>query len=202
MKLYYAPGACSLSQHINLREAGLEFDLVKVDLRAKRTEDDRDFLQINPKGQVPTLERDDGQILTENPVIAEYIADLAQQSGLIPPAGTIERYRVMEWLSFVGSELHKTFGPLFRPNTPDDYKAIATENFGKKLDVVEQHLAKGHDYLAGDRFSAADAYCYVVLRWPSRVGMDLSRWPTIGAYSARIAARPAVQEALKAEGLS
>ncbi len=125
MKLYYAPGACSLSQHINLREAGLEFDLVNVDLRAKRTEGDRDFLQINPKGQVPTLERDDGQILTENSVIAEYIADLAPQSGLIPPAGTIERYRVMEWLSFVGSELHKTFGPLFRPNTPDDYKAIA-----------------------------------------------------------------------------
>jgi glutathione S-transferase len=200
MKLYYAPGACSLSQHINLREAGLPFELERVDLRAKTTEGGGDFLAVNPKGQVPALLLDDGQVLTENPAIAEYVAALRPESGLIPAEG-IGRYRVLEWLSFAGSELHKTFGPLFRPNTPEDYKAVARENFGKKLDVLERHLAQGGPYLTGERFTAADAYAYVVLTWPPRVGMDLGGWPAVQAFVERVAARPKVQEARKAEGL-
>ena len=200
MKLYYAPGACSLSQHINLREAGLPFELERVDLKAKRTADGSDYLAVNPKGQVPALALDDGQVLTENPVIAEYIADQRPDAGLIPADG-MERYRVLEWLSFAGSELHKTFGPLFRPNTPEDYKAIARENFGKKLDHLEQHLANGGPYLTGERFTAADAYAYVVLTWPKAVGMDLGGWPNVQAFVERVAARPKVQEARKAEGL-
>ncbi len=200
MKLYYAPGACSLSQHINLREAGLPFELERVDLRAKTTEGGGDYLAVNPKGQVPALLLNDGQVLTENPVIAEYIAAQRPEAGLIPAEG-IERYRVLEWLSFAGSELHKTFGPLFRPNTPEDYKAIARENFAKKLDVLERHLASGGPYLTGERFTAADAYAYVVLTWPPRVGMDLGGWPGVQVFVERVAARPSVQEARKAEGL-
>lgn len=200
MRLYYAPGACSLSQHINLLEAGLPFELERVDLRAKRTADGGDYLAVNPKGQVPALRLDDGQVLTENPAIAEYVSSLAPEAGLIPAEG-IERYRVLEWLSFAGTELHKTFGPLFRPNTPEDFKAIARETFGKKLDHLERHLAKGGPYLTGERFTAADAYAYVVLTWPPNVGMDLGKWPHAQAFVERVAARPKVQEARKAEGL-
>src|SRR4051794_28183596 len=201
MKLYYAPGACSLSQHINLREADLAFELERVDLKEKRTETGADFAAVNPKGQVPALRLDDGRVLTENPAIAEYIADLRPEAGLVPGPGSIERYRVLEWLSFAGSELHKTFGPLFRPDTPEDYKAVARENFGKKLDHLERHLAGGGPYLTGDGFTAADGYTFVVLTWPKRIGMDLSRWPDVQAFVERVAARPKVREAMQAEEL-
>ena len=201
MKLYYSPGACSLAPHIILREAGLPFDLVQVDLKAKRTKDGGDFTQVNPKGQVPTLELDDGQILTENLVVDQYLADQKPESGLLPQSG-MERYRGLEWLTFVSTELHKTFTPLFRPNTPEDFKPIVRENLGKKFDYVEQQLADGRQYLMGDRFTAPDAYLFTILGWAKAMNIDLSPWPKLSAYRDRVAARPKVQEALKAEGLA
>ncbi|HET9904007.1 MAG TPA: glutathione transferase GstA [Xanthobacteraceae bacterium] len=200
MKLYYAPGACSLSPHIVAREAGVAVDLERVDNRKKQTASGEDYWQINPKGQVPALRLDDGEILTEGPVIVQYIADQAPGSGLVPPAGSRERYRVLEWLNFVTSELHKNFTPLFRPNTPDDYKPIARENLAGRCDFIERHLA-GRQYLVGEAFTAADAYLFTVLRWSALQHIDLSRWPNISAYMTRIAARPKVKEAMQAEGL-
>src|SRR3954470_12237315 len=173
MKLYYSPGACSLAPHIIMREAVLPFDLVQVDLKAKRTKDGSDFTKVNPKGQVPTLQLDDGQILTENTVIDQYLADQKPDTGLLPRSG-LERYRGLEWLSFVSTELHKTFGPLFRPNTPEDYKPIIRENIGKKFDYVEQQLADGRQYLMGDRFTAPDAYLFTILGWAKAMNIDLS----------------------------
>jgi glutathione S-transferase len=201
MKLYYSPGACSLAPHIIMREAVLPFDLVQVDLKAKRTKDGSDFTKVNPKGQVPTLQLDDGQILTENTVIDQYLADQKPDAGLLPRSG-LERYRGLEWLSFVSTELHKTFGPLFRPNTPEDYKPIIRENIGKKFDYVEQQLADGRQYLMGDRFTAPDAYLFTILGWAKAMNIDLSPWTKLAAYRDRVAARPKVQEALKAEGLA
>ncbi|MBX6425425.1 MAG: glutathione transferase GstA [Variibacter sp.] len=200
MKLYYSPGACSLSPHIVAREAGVPIELERVDNRAKKTASGADYWQINPKGQVPALQLDDGDILTEGPAIVQYIADLAPQAGLVPPAGTRERYHVLEWLNFVTSELHKNFTPLFRPNTPDDYKPVAKENLANRFNYVEKHLA-GRQYLMGDQFTAADAYLFTVLRWTTIQHIDLSGWPNIVAYVARVAARPKVEEALRAEGL-
>ena len=200
MKLYFAPGACSLSPHIVLRESGLNFALEQVDNREKKTKSGQDYWTINPKGQVPVLELDNGQRLTEGPVIVQYIADQKPQSGLVPPAGTIERYRVLEWLNFVTSELHKSFGPIFRPTTPDDYKTISKETLAKRFDWLNKELA-GRTYLTGDTFTIADAYLFVVLRWTPRIEMDLAKWPNLKAYMDRVAARPKVQEALKAEGL-
>jgi glutathione S-transferase len=198
MKLYYKPGACSLSPHIVLREAGLAFELAKVDLAKKTLEDGSDFLAVNPKGQVPTLGLDDGGILTEGPVVVQYIADQAPGSGLIPPAGTIARYRVQEWLNFVSSELHKSFSPLFRPNTPDAYKEIARQTLAAKFTTLDRHL-DGKPYLTGESFTVADAYAFVVLGWTSRVGIALDAWPNLNAFVERVAARPAVKEALAAE---
>jgi glutathione S-transferase len=200
MKLYFSPGACSLSPHIILREAGAKFELEQVDNREKKTKSGQDYWAINPKGQVPVLELDSGERLTEGPIIVQYIADQKPGSGLAPPAGTMERYRVQEWLNFTTSELHKTFGPIFRPTTPDAYKTISKENLGKRFDWLDKQLA-GCQYLMGDRFTIADAYLFVVLRWAARVEMDLSKWPNLKAYVDRIAARPKVQEAMKAEGL-
>lgn len=200
MKLYYSPGACSLSPHIVAREAGLNLELEHVDNRAKKTKSGTDFWSINPKGQVPVLEMEGGQRLTEGPAIVQYLADQKPAAGLVPAAGTMDRYRVQEWLNFVGSELHKTYGPMFRPTTPEEYKKISKENLAKRFDWVEKELA-GKQYLVGDKFSVADAYLFTVLRWAPHVEIDLGRWPNVKAYVDRVAARPKVQEALKAEGL-
>lgn len=200
MKLYFAPGACSLSPHIVLRESGVDFDLEQVNNQEKKTKSGTDYWTINAKGQVPVLELDNGERLTEGPVIVQYIADRKPESGLVPACGAPERYRVQEWLNFTTSELHKSFGPLFRPTTPDAYKAISKENLGKRFDWVDKQLA-GKQYLMGDKFTVADAYLFTVLRWSSRVEIDLAKWPNLKAYVDRVAARPKVQEAMKAEGL-
>jgi len=200
MKLYFSPGACSLSPHIVLREAGIAADLEQVDLKTKKTKSGADFTAVNPKGQVPTLVLDDGQTLTEGPAIVQYLADQKPEAGLAPKNGTLERYRLQEWLNFLTSEVHKQFSPLFRPNTPEEYKTIAKENLGKRFDWLDKQLA-GKQYLTGDTFTVADAYLFTVLRWSTRVNIDLGKWPNVKAYVERVAARPKVQEAMKAEGL-
>jgi glutathione S-transferase len=200
MKLYFAPGACSLSPHIVMREAGLNFELEQVNNQEKKTKSGQDFWKVNPKGQVPVLELDNGEKLTEGPVVVQYLADQKPGSGLLPAAGTMERYRVQEWLNFITSELHKSFGPIFRPTTPEEFKTISKENLGKRFDYLDKHLA-GRQFLTGDTFTVADAYLFTVLRWTARINMDLGKWPNLKAYVDRIAARPKVQEALKAEGL-
>jgi glutathione S-transferase len=200
MKLYYSPGACSLSPHIVSREAGIDLELEQVDIREKKTKSGQDFWSIHPKGYVPVLEIDAGQRLTEVPVIVQYLADQKPATGLVPPAGSADRYRVQEWLNFVTSELHKTYGPLFRPTTPEEFKQLSKENLGKRFDFIDKNLA-GKKYLMGDKFTAADAYLFTVLRWSPRVQIDLGKWPNITGYLERVAARPKVQEALKAEGL-
>ena len=199
MKLYYLPGACSLSPHIVAREAGIPLEFEEVD-RQKKTKSGKDFWSITAKGLVPVLEFDDGQRLTEGPAIVQYFADQKPASGLAPPAGTMERYRLQEWLNFVASELHKTYGPLFRPTTPDEFKRLSRENINKRLEWIDKELS-GKQYLMGDKFTVADAYLFVVLRWSPRVEIDLSKFPNIKAYMERVAARPKVQEALNAEGL-
>jgi glutathione S-transferase len=200
MKLYFVPGACSLSPHIVLRETGANFELEKVDFKDRTTSGGKDFGAVNGKGQVPVLELDSGERLTEGPVIVQYLADQNPAAGLAPAAGTLERYRVQELLNFTASELHKSYSPLFRPNTPDAYKDIARENLGKRYDWINGVLAN-RPYLTGDTFTVADAYLFTVTRWAPRVGVDLAKWPNVAAYVNRIAARPKVQEALKAEGL-
>jgi glutathione S-transferase len=200
MKLYYAPGACSLSPHIILRECGLPFDLEQVDNKEKKTKGGQNFWDVNPKGQVPVLELDEGGRLTEGPVVVQYLADKNPGSGLAPAWGTPERYRVQEWLNFTTSELHKTFGPIFRPTTPEEYKKISKENLGKRFDWLDKQLAD-RQYLMGDKFTIADAYLFTVLRWSPRIEIDLGRWPNLKAYVDRVAARPKVREALQAEGL-
>jgi glutathione S-transferase len=200
MKLYYSPGACSLSPHIVSREAGIDLELERADLAQKRTETGKDFWSVNPKGQVPVLETDNGQKLTEGPVIVQYLADQKPGSGLVPAPGTIDRYRVQEWLNFVASEMHKTYGPLFRPTTPEEFKVLSREVIGKRIVWLDKELA-GKQYLMGDKFTVADAYLFTVLRWSPRVGVDLSKSANVTAYVDRVAARPKVQEALKAEGL-
>jgi glutathione S-transferase len=200
MKLYFSPGACSLSPHIVLRETGIPFELEQVDNRAKKTKSGEDFWQVNPKGQVPVLQLDSGEKLTEGPVVVQYIADQKPDSGLIPPPGTLQRYHAQEWLNFITSELHKSFTPLFRPTTPDAFKEISRENLGKRFDHLDKE-ASGRPYLMGDKFSVADAYLYTVLRWAPRVEIDMSKWANLTAFMERVAARPKVQEALQAEGL-
>jgi glutathione S-transferase len=200
MKLYYSPAACSLSPHIVLREAGLEFELEKVDTKTKRTASGADYLALNAKGYVPLLELDDGRRLTEGPVIAQYIADLKPESGLAPANGTWERYQVQEWLNFVTSELHKQFSPLFRPDVADEVKKYARANLAKRAEWLGKQL-EGRTYLVGERFTIADSYLFVVLNWARFTDVDLTPWPVIGKFLERVAARPKVQEALKAEGL-
>ena len=200
MKLYFAPGACSLSPHIVLEEAGITADTEQVNNQEKKTKTGKDYWTVNPKGQVPALQLDNGEMLTEGPVIVQYLADQKPASGLVPAPGTIERYRVQEWLNFITSELHKSFGPIFRPTTPDAYKTISRENLGKRFDWLDKQLA-GKQYLMGDKFTVADAYLFTVLRWSPRVEIDISKWPNLKAYFDRVAARPKVQEALQKEGL-
>jgi len=200
MKLYIWPGACSLTPHIVSREVGINLDIAPLDRAERKSADGTVLSTVNPKNQVPTLVLDDGKVLTEVGVICQYLADRKPGSDLVPPAGTMERYRVMEWLSFVSAELHKTYAPLFRPNTPEDYKTISKGNLAQRFDWLEKVL-DGKQYLTGDKFTAGDAYLFVVLRWAPRVGIDLAKWPNLTAFVARVAARPKVQEALKAEGL-
>ncbi len=200
MKLYYSPGACSLSPHIALREAGLKFDLVLASTKTKKLPDGSDYLNVNSKGQVPCLELDNGQRLTEGPAIVQYIADQVPAKNLAPAYGTMERYRVMEWLNFVTSELHKGFSPLFQPNQPEEAKAIFRQRLSDRLAWVDRQL-EGKDYLTGSQFTVADGYLFVVAGWGKHVGVDISGLKNLGAFMARTAARPAVQEALKAEGL-
>jgi glutathione S-transferase len=199
-KLYYSPGACSLSPHIVLREAGLPFQLALASTKTHKLADGSDYYAINPKGYVPLLELDDGQRLSEGPVIVQYIADQVPASGLAPPAGTMARYRLMEWLNFITSELHKGFSPLFNPATPEDYKTLARAKLSERLRWVDSQL-EGKDYLTGDTFTVADAYLFVVAGWAKHVGVDLASAPHLTAFLGRVAARPAVQAALKAEGL-
>lgn len=198
MKLYFSPGACSLSPHIALREAGMEFDLEQVHLGTKKTKSGADFTLINPKGYVPALEIESGEVLTEGPVIVQYIADQRPESGLAPPAGTLGRYRLQEWLAFISTELHKQFAPLFKPRTPDEQKSAAREAVSRRLDLVAARLESA-PYLMGDQFTVADAYLFTVLTWTKFAGIDLDRWPALVRYKDRVAARPAVQAALAAE---
>ncbi|MDN3919238.1 glutathione transferase GstA [Roseateles violae] len=200
MKLYYSPGACSLSPHIALREAGVAFEPVLASTKTHRLQDGTDYYTINPRGYVPLLELDDGQRLTEGPAIVQYIADQAPASKLAPAHGTLERYRLQEWLTFIGTELHKGFSPLFNPAMPEEAKAIFRAKLADRLAWVEQQL-QGKQFLLGDQFSVADGYLFTVTNWAPHVGVDLAPYATLNAYRARIAARPAVQEAMKAEGL-
>jgi glutathione S-transferase len=200
LKLYYSPGACSLSPHIALREAGLTFDLEQVDLKAKKTKSGEDYLKINPKGYIPALKLDDGYVLTEGPAIVQYIADQKPRLNLAPENGSPERYRLQEWLTYIGTEIHKNFSPLFNPDAPEDYKKIAKQHLAKRFAYVDEKL-KGHDYLTGSHFTVADGYLFTVTNWANFVQIDLSPYPALQAFQARVAARPKVQEAMKAEGL-
>ncbi|PDT72392.1 glutathione transferase GstA [Bradyrhizobium sp. C9] len=201
MKLYYTPGACSLSPHIALLEAGLPYDLVKVDLRAKKLENGDDFLAVNPKGQVPALALDTGEMVTEGPIIIQMIADKAADKKLAPARDSNERYKLLEWLNYITTELHKNLGPMFSPVLADDAKAFFKDRAMGKFKYVESQLA-GRDYLMGNQFTVADGYLFTMIMWASdRLGFDLSGLPNVMAYKARVAARPKVQEALKKEGL-
>ena len=200
MKLYYAPGACSLSPHIALLEAGLPYDLVKVDLRAKKLENGDDYLKVNPKGQVPALALDSGELVTEGPVIIQLIADKAGDNNLAPARDSAERYKLLEWLNFITTELHKNFSPLFQPVIPDEVKNFFKDRLTAKFKFIDGELA-GRDYLLGKQFSVADGYLFVMLVWADRMKLDLSGFSNLTSYKARIAARPKVQEALTREGL-
>jgi glutathione S-transferase len=200
MKLYYAPGACSLSPHIVARELGIPIELKKVNTKDKTIEGGGDYSKINPRGYVPALELDNGQILTEGPAIVQYLADQKPDAGLAPKWGSFERYRLLEWLNFLTSEVHKSFSPLFKPNTPEEYKKIVKENLASRFDWLDKQLA-GKDYLLGKSLSVADAYLFVLLGWTKPTQIDLSRWTNLAAFHARVGARPKVKEALRAEGL-
>ena len=200
MKLYYAPGACSLSPHIVAREAGIDLQLVKVDLKAKKTESGEDYLKINPKGYVPALQLDDGSVLTEGPAIVQYLADKAPAKKLAPAAGTMERYRLQEWLNYISTEIHKQYSPLFSEATPEATRKAEHEYLTKRYGLVEKAL-ESKPYLMGDSFSVADAYLFTVTNWGKFVKYDLSGFPKTLDFQKRIAARPGVQKALREEGL-
>jgi glutathione S-transferase len=201
MKLYYSPGACSLSPHIALLEAGLPYELVKVDLRAKKLENGDDFLKVNPKGQVPALALDSGELVTEGPVIVQMIADSVRDKNLAPARDSAERYKLLEWLNYITGELHKNFGPMFSPVLADDAKAFFKDRVMGKFKYLDGVLA-GRDYLMGKQFTVADGYLFTMLMWADRMKFDLSGMPNLLAYKARVAARPKVQEALTKEGLT
>ena len=200
MKLYYSPGACSLSPHIALLEAGLPYDLVKVDLRAKKLENGDDYLKVNPKGQVPALGLDSGELVTEGPVIVQMIADKVPAKNLAPVRDSAERYKLQEWLTYINGELHKNIGPMFSPVLSDDAKAFFKDRATGKFRYVDGQLA-GHDYLMGKQFTVADGYLFTMLSWADRMKFDLAGLSNLRAYQARVGARPKVQEALVKEGL-
>ena len=201
MKLYYSPGACSLSPHIALHEAGLAFDAVPAPTKTHQLPDGTDYYTINPLGYVPLLELDNGERLREGPAIVQYIADLVPQKNLAPANGTLARYRLQEWLTFIGMELHRGFGPLFNPATPDEFKAMTKTKLSQRLAWVDSQLAD-RPYLMGDAFSVADGYLFTVTNWAPRVGVDITGLANLSAYRECVAARPAVQAAMKAEGLT
>ena len=199
MKLYIAPGSCSLGPHIALNEAGLAFETEKVDLRAKKTANGGDYRAVNPKGAVPALRLDDGQILTEGAAIYQYIADLKPEKHLAPAAGRIERYRLQEWLNYVASEIHKGIAVLFRPGLPQEVQQMFKDRVGAQFDFLSRSL-EGKTYLMGDAYTVADSYLYAILsQWPPKFGIDVGKWPVLSTYLERIAARPAVKATLKAE---
>ena len=200
MKLYYSPGACSMSPHIVLKESGLAFEALAAPTKTHKLADGTDYYTINPLGYVPLLELDDGTRLREGAAIVQYIADQVPAKNLAPPNGSLARYQLQSWLSFISTELHKNFGPLFSPATSDDAKAASKEKISGRLKWVEGELA-GKSFLLGDSFTGADAYLFTVTNWAGHAGLDLSPFPNLVAYRARIAARPAVIEAMKAEGL-
>jgi glutathione S-transferase len=200
MKLYFSPGACSLSPHIIAQEVGIPLTLVKVDTASKKLADGGDYWAVNPKGYVPAVELDNGELLTEGPTIVQYLADRKPDAKLLPPAGTMERYRVQEMLGYINSEIHKTYSPLFRPTTTPELRKDREEYLRKRYGLVEKQLAKG-PYLFGEQFTVADAYLFTVTNWANFVKLDLSEFPNLLAFQGRVAARPAVQAALVAEGL-
>ena len=199
MKLYYTPGACSMAAHIALREAGLDFEVERVDLQGHKTETGADYSAINPKGYVPALKLDDGTVLTEASVICQYIADLRPRRGLAPKPKTPERYRLMEWLNFTASEIHKGLGDFFNPKMTPEWREAKLERLGKRFDYLERALG-ANQHLMGE-FSIADAYLFTLLNWTNRLQVDISKWPNIQAFKERIAERPAVKKAMKAESL-
>ena len=200
MKLYYFSGACSLASNIALREAGLRFELVKVDRRTKRTADGLDFNEVNPKGYVPALRLDNGEVLTENVAVLQYIADRSPASQPAPAAGSLERYRLLEWLAFISSEVHKNFSPLLSDVVPEDAKSYVRKVLGGRLDYLNRALGE-RTFLTGEPFTVADAYLFTVLRWGHYVNVDLGQWPQLKRYVERVGGRPQVIEALKSEGL-
>lgn len=200
MKLYYSPGACSLSPHITLIESGLKFEPVLASTKTHKLKDGTDYYTVNPKGYVPLLELDNGERLSEGPAIVQYIADQVPARKLAPANGTMARARLQEWLNFIGTELHKGYSPLFNPATPEDYKTMVKAKLADRYKWVDAQL-EGKDYLLGSDFSVADPYLFTVTNWAKHVGVDVSPFKNVAAFMARMAARPAVQEALKAEGL-
>ncbi|MGZ5007967.1 MAG: glutathione transferase GstA [Methylobacter sp.] len=200
MKLYYSKGACSLSPHITACEAELPVELIEVDLKSKRTKAGEDFRQVSPNGYVPVLVLDDGNKLTEGPAIVQYLADRAPDKKLAPPAGTFERYQLQQWLNFISTEIHKGFGSLFNPAMPEAGKQVAITTLISRLENVSEHLSN-RAFLLGDHFTVADGYLFVTLRWGAYVNIDIGRWPVLANYVAKISARPAVQQALREEGL-
>ncbi|MDB5883803.1 MAG: gst [Ramlibacter sp.] len=200
MKLYYSPSACSLSPHIALREAGLAFEPVLASTKSHKLQDGTDYYSINPLGYVPMLELDDGTRLREGPAIVQYIADQAPTKNLAPANGTLPRYRLQEWLTFIGTEIHKTFSPLFNPEMPEEGKKLSRERLASRFKYVDGEL-KGKNYLMGDTFSVADGYLFVVTRWAKPMAIDLTPYPNLQAHHERVAARPAVREAMEFEGL-
>lgn len=200
MKLYFSPGACSLSPHIALREAGLAFEPVLASTKSHKLQDGTDYYGINPLGYVPMLELDDGTRLREGPAIVQYIADLAPNKNLAPANGTLSRYRLQEWLTFIGTEMHKTYSPMFNPSMPEEAKAIFRTKLQSRYEWLDGEL-EGKDYLMGDHFTVADGYLFTVTNWTKPTGVDISPYANVQAWHARVGARPAVQEAMKTEGL-
>jgi glutathione S-transferase len=201
MKLYYLPGACSLASHITLREVGADFDIEALDKDHSKTASGADFLAINPKGYVPTLSLDDGEVLTEGVAILQYLADQHPEKNLAPAAGSLARTRLQEYLNFVATELHKSFSPLFNPESSEDMKAAAKKKVTQRLGLVEKWLSDGRKFLLGDSFTVADSYLFTVANWTGPTGIGLDAWPNLAAYQQRVAGRETVQAALKAEGL-
>lgn len=201
MKLYYMPGACSLASHIVLREAGIDFEIEKVNPVTKETEKGADYIKINPKGYVPALRLDDGEVLTESAAVLQYIADTHPESDLAPSPGTLSRARLQEHLNYISSELLKSFVPYFVPGSREDARHAAKADIERKMDYFESIFSDGREYLVGDKFSISDAYFFVVTSWTNHAGVDLRKWPHISAFSARIAEREKVRDAMQAEGL-
>ncbi|MCI4567137.1 glutathione transferase GstA [Lysobacter sp. CFH 32150] len=200
MKLYYAPGVCSLASHIVAHEAGIDLSIEKVDTKAKRTETGRDYLEVTPKGYVPALEFDDGEVLTEGPAILQYLADLKPESGLAPANGTLARSRLQETLGYINSEIHKSYSPLFNPATSAEVRDERKAYLRKRYDLLDKKLAQ-QSWLQGDTFTVADAYLFVVTNWAKGAELDLSEFSALTVFQQRVAARPAVQAAMQAEGL-